>query len=156
MRVFCDLEETLITNWHDAILTNVSRVSGWITEHNVTEIEIFSFACWNEADRDYFNTTMKEMIERAFKIKVTRVWTVEEIRRIVLLHLCAQFDVREFISVWGKKRAFIEFCDATFKDEVCVLLDDCVPNITTINHDKNLKVECVKVAWQKPLRSLKE
>lgn len=156
MRVFCDLEETLIDNWGDALLVNVDRISNWFELHNITEIEIFSFACWHEKDRQHFNNMMRAMIERAFKVKVTVVWTTEEIQEIVLRHLMTEFTLSEFLSIWGKRRAFAEFCDALYKDDICVLLDDCVPNLTFFDHDKNLVVEYIKVLPNKNLRKLKD
>lgn len=155
MICYCDLEETLITSWSDALLTNVGKIKPWFEAHGVKEIHIFSFACWNETDKYHFNAVMRAPIEAAFGVKVhDDVLTTEDIRQIVCRHLVAHFDLHDFLSLWGKRRAFVEFCDAIHKDEVCVLLDDCVPDLTYVNHTTNVRTELIKIAFKHPVRNI--
>jgi hypothetical protein len=145
-KVFFDLEQTLIPIWDDPVPCNKEKVSKFLKDNDFFFVDIFSFAVWDDKDRQHFNTTMRSWIEREFKLRVDAVWTVDEIRRIVLKQMCAHFDHSEFLSLWGKKRAFEEFCEATMPDGThTILVDDSVPNKVIFNKDRNLTIEFVNV-----------
>lgn len=142
---FWDLEETCITSWDEGLLTNISKLREWVSNNQVAEITIFSFAVWNTVDVETFNKNLKQMIETAFAVKVVEVLTAEAIRKVVCDRMCAEFSLTDFIALWGKKRSFAEYCSATLADCTAVLLDDCVPNLTVVDHDQNLVIEYINV-----------
>lgn len=145
---FWDLEDTCITSWSDPLLKNISKLREWVADNQVTEVTIFSFAIWSDADTAVFNRDIKAMLETAFGIKVVEVLTSDHIRKVVCGHMSAQFDLHDFLSLWGKKRAFAEYCSATLADCTAVLIDDCVPNMTVTDHDKMLVIEYIDVTRQ--------
>ena len=142
---FWDLEETVIDSWQSGLLTNVSIVSDFVAKHKIKEVTIFSFAIWNEKDLIRFDKEFKKMLEDTFEVKIVNVLTTEQIRQTVCQAMCAQFDIHDFLSLWGKKRAFVEFCEAVHPNTHTVLLDDCVPNIVHHNLDTNSIIELVNV-----------
>ena len=149
---FFDLEETLITDWHDPVLTNVQRVREWIKANGVTEAGIFSWAIWDEKDVNKFNLEMKRWLEDAFGFKVTQVVIKRDAVAIAAKHKGLRFDINDpldvadMASIFGKHGIFTEFCFATFQvDCTCVLLDDVVPNRTIFDHNSNLTVKLVNV-----------
>ena len=150
---FWDLEDTCMTTWGDGCLINVSKLQDWVEKNNVTEITIFSFAIWNDADVERFNHEFKSKLERAFNVKVVDVVKAETVHEVVCHAMRAAFTLSEFLSLWGKKRSFMEYCAITLKDCTAVLLDDCVPNMTVHMHDLNLVVEYVNVT--KNMRNVK-
>jgi hypothetical protein len=151
---FWDLEETCMTSWSDGCLANVSKLRDWVEENNVTEVTVFSFAVWNDADVEKFNREFKPMIERAFNVKVVDVVKAETVKEVCCYEMRAAFSLSEFVSLWGKKRSFMEYCALTLKDCTAVLVDDCVPNMTVHFHDSNLVVEYVDVT--KDMRNVYE
>lgn len=80
---FLDLEETVITSWDDPVLMNVSKLREFFSERHISEIHIFSFAVSHDRDRDQFKREMQEMLEQALDVKIVKVFTVEEIARII-------------------------------------------------------------------------
>lgn len=79
-RVFCDLEQTLITSWGD--FGYLSRTKKILEQHGVTDgfpVEIYSFAVDNMLDHLYFTRNYQEDIERIFNISITNVVLVNEL-----------------------------------------------------------------------------
>lgn len=145
-KIFFDLEGTLINSWSDVSLCNIERVRNIIKEHGITEISIFSFAIDNENDvRTFEKDGFKNFIERAYEIKIVECPTTKEIMSVCLKYSGNLFDLFEFKSVWGKTRAFQEYCTALYKDTACMLIDDVVPNTTLYMHDKGLTISTIKI-----------
>lgn len=144
--VFLDLEETVIVSWHDRILCNIEKVKGVLDSLDIREVSIFSFAIDNQKDVDEFNTpSFKGQLEKALDVRIDFVPSVEEIMKSCFRFSGNDFQMYEFKSIWGKTRAFHDFCNAKFKDCECYLLDDVVQNTTFINHDKNLTIKTIRI-----------
>jgi len=54
MEVWLDLEDTIITNWNEALLTNNGKIKKWLDERDVKELRIWSFAIQNNNDKERF------------------------------------------------------------------------------------------------------
>lgn len=148
-KFFFDLEETLITNWHDPVLTNVQKVKQWIADNGVKQAGVFSWAIWNQKDVDVFNTQLKKWLESVYEIEFTEVVTKTAAVRTVChakaLKYEDDFDLEQVAKVFGKHGIFTEWCLARERDCTCILLDDLVPDRETFDHAKNLLVKLVNV-----------
>lgn len=133
MKIFLDLEDTIIHTWNDPVLCNFTQVKDFLTDNNITKVSIFSFAIWDDKDKKVFETQLKPFLESALNVEIIEWPSVDEMIDIILTHFCIKFDRHEFITVWGKSRAFFDFCKAT-QIEDCLLIDDVVTDETlTIN-----------------------
>lgn len=145
--VFVDLEETLIVSWFERVLCNVEKIKKFFKENNITEINIFSFAIDSQTDIiDFESPGFKDWLEREFEVKIISNPSTIEIMKVCFKHTGIRFDsLIEFKTMWGKTRAFHDFCQAQFNNCECLLLDDMVQNTTFINHDKNLIIKTIKI-----------
>ena len=153
VKVFLDLEETIIVNFNDPLITlcNVGKIRDFLQDLEVKEVTIFSFAIWDAKDLETFNSEIKPMIERGLNVKVVACPTTEEIRKTVLKRLLAHFNMHDFLSLWGKKRAFIEFVQEVEGEGEFILIDDCVPMMSFKDHTTKQKVHLINVThkWDK-------
>lgn len=146
MEVWLDLEETIIDNWWDALLINPNRIKRWLDERNVTELRIWSFAIGNDEDKRIFERVMKKPIETALGRPILEWPSVEEMQKLVERYEGIIYDSQtEFIQINSKKWSFIKFCLGNKTGEHCVLIDDAVPNLTIVEHDRHLKIDLIKV-----------
>jgi hypothetical protein len=152
MKLFLDLEETIIKSWDNSLLCNVNTVKKFIetssfveaNSANLLPVTIFSFAIWNEKDKLDFVWSMQERIETVLQTKVERVVTVEEIVNSIRRNMKAHLSVHDVVSIWGKHRAFFDWC--RFEEECnCRLLDDCVPNLFLVNKDTGFSTETINL-----------
>lgn len=147
MKIFLDLEETIIESWQNPLLMNVQKLREWIDERRnfIDSVGVFSFAIWNETDRTEFVVSgMQEDIERALGIKITEILTVPQICKEVFWKSGTVMSVNEFITIWGKQRAFIDWSLLTQSGHV-VLIDDVVQNLEIIDHDRALRINLINV-----------
>jgi hypothetical protein len=148
-KFFFDLEETLITNWHDPLLCNVQKVRKFIADNNVKQAGIFSWVVWNQADVDVFNKTLKTWLEGVFEIEFTEIVPKNDAVRVVCFAKSLKhdddLDLIDIASIFGKHGIFTEWCLATQRDCICVLLDDVVPDRMTVDHATGVVVQLVNV-----------
>lgn len=147
MQVFLDLEETLVNSWNDPILCNVQKLTSWFRKENVTEVHLFSFAVWDEKDRQHFVNNLQGFLENAFNVKFVTVSTVEDFMKADTKVTGIRFiDLTEFITIRGKVGAFQSWCKLHFpQDATCFLFDDVVPNMTIEDHDNRTALHFVNV-----------
>ena len=142
-KVFLDLEGTIINNWNQAELINVSLLSAYLRRHAVKEISIFSFAIWDNDDKDRFEQQMKAMLERALDVQVIEWRSVDDMLTSVGCDLNERMD---FIRERGKARAFIDVCKVReHSGSTCVLIDDAVPYETLVSHTLNLELQLIPI-----------
>lgn len=152
MEVFVDLEETLVQSWDNPLLCNVQKLTTWFKNNNVTEVHLFSFAVWNDKDRDIFVKDFQPFLENAFGVKFVTVPTVEEMMKVDTKVTGLRFEnLTEFISIRGKVGAFQSWCRLHPSGDTCILFDDVVPNCTIENHDDHLTLHFVNVVTSKGL-----
>lgn len=145
-KVFLDLEGTVITVWNDAYLCNIAQVGKFLRSEGVDTVDIFSFAVYDDADRNSFNNGIRKALEvSSLGVSINHCLTVDEIAKVLRQSTGTNWNRQELLSVWGKYRAFIDYCRAKFKDCECVLVDDAVPNMTAVDQDKNLTIRLVNV-----------
>lgn len=132
MKVFLDLEATIIHSWSNPTLCNLQKVRNFLKTHDAKQVSIFSFAIWDEKDKMYFEQNFKKFLEEALAVEIIEWPSVDEMRQEILWKQGTAFERTEFINVWGKSRAFFDFCRVT-QDEDCVLLDDVVDDEIVTN-----------------------
>jgi hypothetical protein len=146
MRVFLDLEETVITDWSRAELINIPKIQAWLEKLGTTEAEIFSFAVWNEDDKARFWQLIAPCLERALNIKVTACASVEDFFQADRTVTGVFWEnTSEFVSMRGKLDAFRSWCRLVNPHGRSVLLDDVVPNARWQEFDSGLDLEFVNV-----------
>lgn len=143
---FLDLEETIIHSFSDPVLCNVQKIKSFLRMAEATEVHIFSYAIYNDADRELFDREIKPNIERALDIKVASCITVPEMVKadsdLTGLRFEKGHEVSEFIQLRGKKDGFINYVLSRGGDfKRAVLIDDIVPDITVTHRIKGWSIE---------------
>jgi hypothetical protein len=142
--LFLDLEDTVITpvvnGWWNTELINVQRVRAIIEHFKPMSVHLFSFAIWNEAQREQFRLGTKPLIEKALNIKFASEWTVDD----NIIPMCCSImaisprtvDFQEMSNFWSKHEAFRLSMRWLFRnawkdwkqENEVLLLDDAVIN----------------------------
>ena len=142
---FIDLEQTIIESWQAPDLINVQRIRSWLEVEKADEIRIFSFAIWNEIDKQRFNDEIKTRIEDALGLPVMSWPSVQDMMKADFRHTGIRFEtgheVSEFIQLRGKKDAFMHFVFDQYDFHRAVLIDDVVPDLTVAHRKKGWSVE---------------
>lgn len=149
LKLFLDLEDTIITNWQEGTLINMAAIREWIGkmfETDEVEVRIFSFAIWSDEDKARFENEMKEPIERALNVEIKEWLSILEMQAIVQEWLGLRYlDKVDFMSLNGKHGAFEKVCLARERNCECVLIDDAVPHRTIHDHTRNLTIELLPI-----------
>ena len=141
-KIFLDLEETVIDTWGSSLLVNTSVVRGFLRDNDAKEVSIFSFAIWDNADKEHFvDSSMKHMLETALEVKIVEWLSVDEIIKIN----APGTDRIDYISWEGKARAFYALCKNREYDTTCMLVDDTVDSEVLTVHDKRLEIKLIPV-----------
>lgn len=143
---FLDLEETVIDSWGSARLVNTNFMQAFLQRHGVKQVHIFSFAVWNDKDRDEFRSQIQPRLEQVLEVKILDCPTVEEMRRLDQAVTSTWFDgATDFIQVRGKQTAFTTWVNVKFPDRNCVLVDDQVLDVTVHNRRTGRNIHFVNV-----------
>lgn len=146
LKVFLDLEDTIIRSWGEPDLMNAQKIRVWLDKHDVSELHIFSFAIWDHHDQVHFEKTMKMPLERVCGRDILSWMSVHEMQRASTDFTRLRWlDQRDFMQIRGKHGAFFDVCKATQKDAHCVLLDDAVPRETLLCHSLGLQLDLVPI-----------
>lgn len=131
--VFLDLEKTIIHSWDDPVIINEDMIRKHLQLIQPDLVGIYSFAIYDEQDRNVFLNTIKEEIENTFhlKIEAALIFTVQEIAKTVLKMQTE--DIQKFIQTYGKQRSFLEFVKEKFPEGEFILIDDLVENLEIEN-----------------------
>lgn len=134
MKVFLDLEGTVVDDWTNMKLVNARRVGDFLQKLKVIEVGVFSFAVWNDNDLNLFKTDLQSRLESVLDVKVTDVPTVKMMMDLDRNSTHTHFDdASDFITMRGKKNAFMNWVDHMFPNTDCMLVDDLVPDVTVHN-----------------------
>lgn len=148
-KLFLDLEDTIITNWSEALLINATSIKEWIDrmfETDRVEVRMFSFAIWSDLDKLHFEWNIKPMIERALDVVIVEWLSVDEMREIVEEWSGIRFiDTTDFVSLNGKHGCFEKVCLARETNAECTLIDDVVPDRSIIDRTRNLEIHLLPV-----------
>lgn len=143
---FLDLEETIITDFTDPVVMNLEVVKEHFKKIGVKQVHIFSFAMWGEREKKIFNQPdFKQWLERVFDLEIVAAPTVTEVMDEIFWKTSVSWDLCEFISIFGKARAFSDYCFLAHPTKNCFLIDDVAKNEITINRDSNTSVELIQI-----------
>lgn len=147
MTIWLDLEETIINNWDDGLLINVSRIKRWLDINDAKTINIWSFAIWTKEDKEFFITSgMKGVIERVLEREIIEFPSVEEMRAFVYDYERITYDSqREFMTLNGKRWSFMKYCMAHQIGLHSILLDDAVPNLDIYDRKTKTNIQLYNV-----------
>lgn len=151
-KVFLDLEDTIIDTWDSGNLRNVLRIKGWLDTQaeTVEELRVFSFAIWNDAHKDHFDTSMRKGIEEALERPIVEWLSVEEMATMAQARTGLNWtqditDTLDFMQIMGKDGAFKEVCLSRERDGNCTLIDDAIPYQMIVDYDLNLCINLLPI-----------
>ena len=144
--IWLDLEQTIIASFGNPELCNVQKIGAFLQANNVSEVGIFSFAIWNEADQHEFEKHIKPTIELALDVHVVTWPTVQNMMKADFEYTGVRFDtaweVSEFIQLRGKMGAFEHFIRSRRPNFIrAVLIDDVVTDTTITNRKTGQTIE---------------
>lgn len=142
---FFDLEETLIQSWRDPLLVHFADMRDLIERERIEVAHIFSFAIYNKADKLVFERELQPVLEAALRIKIASWVSVEELCSQSLRNTRTQWSIHEYVSVWGKVRAFEDHVLFQGLHGHAILVDDVVPDEIKINRKTGLVTEMINV-----------
>lgn len=145
MKVFLDLEETVIDSWDSGLLINITKVKTWLSSLGIKEVSVFSAAIWNDSDKNAFNNHLKIPLEEALEVKILDWVSMEEVWRSTSWKAVTFDSVCEMISLIGKKRMFEDWCMLENRGIHNVLLDDSFGNWRIEHRDSFTVIEIVDV-----------
>ena len=153
MKVFVDLEETLIQAWTEPklLFENIKSIKHFCILNDVTCITIFSLAIANTRDKKIFFERILPLFDSLLDLEVD-VITMDEIRDIIVCGTCLNFKLSEWVDVFpfnGKSQPFLEMIRASDvevkENETFVLFDDIVDNMDVHLKDTNTKIQFIRV-----------
>ena len=148
LKIWLDLEETIINNWYDGLLIRPGKIKHWLkSTYNVDEINIWSFAIWDENDKkEFVSSGMKEAIEKALECRIIDFPSVEEMQYKIEEYEGIKYDSRgEFMQLNQKRWSFMKYCLGYEPNTRCVLLDDAVPSWELIDWKTKTVVHLINV-----------
>ena len=147
--VWLDLEDSVINNWRDKDLSpsGIKVTRNFLKRNRVSEINIFSFAIDNEADRkEFVSSGLKAQLEEALEVTIKEIALADDLRKSTLKNIGVDFALWEFKCVWGKFRGFQDFCIFRRTEDIhFILIDDTVPNSVLVMERPDIVVETVNL-----------
>jgi hypothetical protein len=143
---FFDLEETIITDFRCPTIINLEVVKNFLEFNNIKEVGIFSAAIWTEREKKIFNQpNFKDWLESVFGFKIVLAPSMQDVMDEILWKTGTLWDLSEFIAVWGKARAFQDYCRLVHPNKNSFLIDDVVPNEVILNRDFRTTIELINI-----------
>jgi hypothetical protein len=120
MFVCFDLEGTIIKSWtnHSLLVRNIDLIKSHLDKLTNAEFHIFSFAIYDDGDKDQFDVELKSKIEELFGISISKVWTMDGMAKTMNL------AKRQEVFDMGKQKAHY----ALYHQTPSILFDDVVNN----------------------------
>lgn len=136
--IFFDLEQTLIESWEVPVVDNIEKIHNLLKDVQCREFGLFSFAIWSPEDRAEFINRIAPRIHDAFGISFNPnlIPTKREVHQKIKLDCKEMFISRQslsfedFVELWSKDRAFIDWSRASFTNKNIALVDDVVSDCT--------------------------
>ena len=107
--LFLDLEETVIRSWDNPLFCNTDFILDVLKKENVKQVHIYSFAIYNDHDKEIFEKTMKAGLEQHLGVEILSWMSIKELMKKVFFYNGVVFDQNEFITVWVKSSLFMTF-----------------------------------------------
>jgi hypothetical protein len=144
--VYLDLEETIIDNWDSGLLINSSFIRKWLDANHLGDIHIWSFAIYNDQDKNDFVKHLQDRICRVLNRSVLSYPSIAESMAVVFKYDHVQYESRfEFVQLNGKHWSFFKYCMMQHIGEHCILIDDAVPSWTLTDNKTGTTVELINI-----------
>jgi uncharacterized protein YqfB (UPF0267 family) len=122
--LFLDLEDTIITpvveGWPNVHLINVPKIKRVIQEFQPHSLHLFSFAIWNEFEKDRFMDFVQPRIENVLGMKLGLIPMVDvEIKQACCEIMCLSPDSVDFNDMsefWSKQESFRLYSRFVFRN----------------------------------------
>lgn len=145
LKVFFDLENTLIRHWTDRELCNQDQIKK-IIETNIKEygdnIEygIYSYALWCDGNVDEFEENILGVIEKYYNISINKdlIIPVHEMCKASVLnhHALDKCDVGTHCMYYNKVHSFIDWVNTQGSGDY-ILVDDTVKHYASWEQEHN-------------------
>ena len=148
VNIFIDLEETVINEWGKSptFLPHCGRINTLLKLLNPRRVQIFSFAIHTPEEEQEFEVFIQADLEHRMGRIIDKVIPVRDMFTISVKAQRTHFlDLSDFLLTRGKEGAFHDWCHVNHAGETSVLIDDVVPNRTTIDHDTKTKIVTLNV-----------
>jgi hypothetical protein len=147
MKVFLDLEQTVINSWHDHTLINGRKIKFALKHLGVSSVSIFSFAIDDDKDMQKFNDELKGIIEQYLDVTIDDVVTSEDVFKMYH-QKGVKFDhLYEMKQMFGKSKSFIDWCTSRNENmgQHFILIDDACGSIFFCQKNLDITVEILDV-----------
>jgi hypothetical protein len=150
MKVFIDLESTVIDTWDSMNLygAGIRQIKNFLdfSVDEIDELFIFSYAVYDIDDQIFFKKHIKPLLEEVFKVKVNMPLTIKEYMVIANGCLGLKMSQEDFFDFMKKDIFFPIFIQWYAKDkpwDKYVLFDDMVINMKVSN--ENYTIHMIQV-----------
>lgn len=131
--ILFDLEETLIDSWdqRNLLVENVEKIKEQLIGELGSNLRfgIFSWAIWNEDDREDFNQTLRGPLEEALGIKFDpeMIFSMQSIADLILKFRRKKLSIEDVFDLFGKEECLLTLHRFNhFNCETVALVDDRV------------------------------
>lgn len=154
-KLYLDLEGTIITSFDDARLVNVIKISDFLDANpdiDRDDVRVFSFAIYNDKDKDKFIRFIKPMLERALNITITEWPSILDMalksqkltgNRWLDSDSMGGMNISEYIAIVGKVNAFDDWVLFDRNPGRFMLIDDIVPMKTVLYGELSMQLDYV-------------
>lgn len=141
MRVFLDLEETVMDDWNSGLFLprKLDAVRKFLTDNNVTTVGLMSWAVWDERDKARFNAEFREDLERNLNVTFDLVWSMDDWANEVFKHFNKKLSRQDLFDMFSKPEVLFALgrTHPLFANETVVLVDDAVEHGLTMTSPNN-------------------
>jgi len=132
MKVFIDLEETLIVDWSDRriIPKNINKIKSFLTKNNIKEVTLFSLAVRRIREKDIFERELAEWLEQWLEAKII----ITEFDKDFLEPVLKKHNIKmqlgdsllDIFPINPKRDIFCEWCFMQENETEFILFDDMI------------------------------
>ena len=150
MKVFIDLESTVIDTWENCNLypKGIRQIKDFINKMSVkiTELDIFSYAVYNIKDIIFFRKYIAPLLADAFGVKINIPISVEDYISIAQAELKCKMSQDDFFTFMKKDIFFplfvrwLAYKNVYCTDKVFVLFDDMVETCSILKPDYTIRM----------------
>lgn len=145
--LYFDLEGTIIDVFDAGNHMNIDRAKSLIATFGVSDIGIFSFAIYDQADKDHFYRNIAPGLEDALGVRIIVAPSVKEQQIAHEEHTGHKYDsIHDWIRMVGKVQGFQSWAYSKLGNcELAILVDDVVPNLDMIYNDINFSISYINI-----------
>jgi len=132
--LYLDLEGTIIKDWQEPVIlwSKVDRIKRMIeideTQGELGKLGIFSWAIWDDKDKQKFEDTLYKPISNAIgmQIDLDSIPSVDDLVTLFSTEGYTRHERQDIFDFYNKESAFIKYCRLHYKEGSFILMDDVV------------------------------